>query len=299
MGGPKVLKLIGLLPFYDRVVIQYNWTFFYSGLLDKARRWDATCTTVSFIILWFLGHGKIEVVGHEIPYLSRKSRLSFNFQLFRWKWKLVPKLILHTTREREKFLQHYGFSVKPNQIEICPHHAAFHKFRDISRQAAREELGLPTDATIFLCIGFIQRHKGFDRAMRAFEKAALTTAQLYVVGSLRLEYRDTIEYVAELRALARSSRNIHLHERFLTNEEFDTWIAASDCVVIPYREIWSSSVAARARLFQRRAILSMVGGLPEQGADGDLFFNDEEELEQVFRRAVEARIDRSLTAAGM
>ena len=288
-GGARVIKLVGLLPFYDRVVIQYNWTFFYRGLLDESHRWESLRTTLSFIILWVLGRRKIEVIGHEIPFLSRTSKLSVNFRLFRWKWKLVPKLILHTTREREKFLQHYAFSAKPNQIEICPHHAAFHKFRDISWEAARDELGLPIDATIFLCIGFIQRHKGFDRAMRAFEKASLTTAQLYVVGSLRLEYRDAIEYVAELRALARSSRNVHLHERFLTDEEFDTWIAASDWVVVPYREIWSSSVAARARLFQRRAILSMVGGLPEQGADGDLFFNDDEELEQVFRRAAAAR----------
>jgi hypothetical protein len=43
----------------------------------------------------------------------------------------------------------------------------------------------------------------------------------------------------------------------------------------------------------------MVGGLPEQGADGDLFFNDDEELEQVLRRAAEAKNDRSLTVAGM
>jgi glycosyltransferase involved in cell wall biosynthesis len=298
-GGSKVLKLIRLLPFYDRVVIQYSSAFFYVGLLDGVHRLDSLCTTLSFMTLWILGHRKIEVVGHEIPYLSRNSKPSFNFQLFRWKWKLVPKLILHTKREREKFLQHYAFSAKPNQIEIRPHHAAFHKFRDISRDAARDELGLPLDDKIFLCIGFIQWHKGFDRAIRAFERVSLRRAHLYVVGSLRLEARDTIEYLAELRSLARASRNVHLHERFLTDEEFDTWIAASDWVVIPYREIWSSSVAARARLFHRPAILSSVGGLPEQGADGDLFFNDDEELEQVFRQAAEAKRDRSLTAAGM
>jgi len=239
------------------------------------------------------------VIGHEIPYLSRTSELSFNFRLFRWKWKLVPKLILHTAREREKLLGHYALSAKPDQIEIRPHHTGFHKFRDISRQAAREELRLRPDDSIFLCIGFIQRHKGFDRAIKAFEKASLKRAHLYVVGSLRLENQETIEYLAEVRSLTRASPKVHLHERFLTDEEFDTWIIACDWVVLPYREIWSSSVAARARLFQRPAILSTVGGLPEQGADGDLFFKDDEELEQVFRRAAEAKKDRSLSEAGM
>ena len=298
-GGFKILKLMALLPFYDFVVIQYSPIFFYARLFDEAHRWDSLWTTLSFITLWILGRRKIEVVGHEIPYLSRSSKLSINFELFRWKWKLVPRLILHTTREREKFLQYYALRAKRNQIEIRPHHAGFRKFRDISREAAREELGLPPDDNIFLCIGFIQRHKGFDRAISAFKKVPLKAAHLYVVGSLRVTYKDTIEYLAELRSLARASPNIHLYERFLTDDEFDTWIAASDWVVVPYREIWSSSVAARARLLQRPAILSMVGGLPEQGAEGDLFFNNDNELEGVFRQAAEAKKDRSLSLAGM
>jgi glycosyltransferase involved in cell wall biosynthesis len=298
-GGSKVLKLARLLPFYDRVVIQYNWAFFYYGLLDEADRWDSLRTSLSFIILWILGRRKIEVVGHEIPYLSRTSKLSFNFRLFRWKWKLVPRLILHTTREREEFLRHYALSAKPDQIEIRPHHTGFHKFRDISREAARLELRISADDRIFLCIGFIQWHKGFDRAIRAFKKASLKKAHLYVVGSLRLENEETIEYLAEVRSLARASPKVHLHAHFLTDEEFDTWIIACDWVVLPYREIWSSSVAARARLHERPAIFSTAGGLPEQGDNRDLFFNSDEELEQMLRWASEADEDGSLSARGL
>ena len=45
---------------------------------------------------------------------------------------------------------------------------------------------------------------------------------------------------------------------------FDRWIVAADTVVLPYRHIWSSSVAERAALFGRPVIATRVGGLADQ-----------------------------------
>lgn len=277
-GGCKILKLLKLLPFYERIIIQYHWAFFYRDIVDKKYRWESLRTTLSFIALWLFGRNKIEVVSHEIPHIPRSSRLSLNFSLYRWKWKLVPRLILHTKPEQENLLQYYAFRLGPSRVQIRAHHSSFRKFREISREAARLELGLPHDATIFLCIGFIQRHKGFDRAIAAFKRASPGNAHLYIVGSLRVVYQETTDYLAELHTLTQDCPNAHLVERFLTDEEFDTWIAASDCVVLPYREIWSSSVLARAHLFDKLAIIAKVGGLPDQARKGDRVFETDEEL---------------------
>ena len=277
-GGWKLLTLLKLLPFYDRVVVQYHWTFFYRDIIDKKYRWDSLRTTLSFIALWLFGRNKIEVVSHEIPHVPHSSRFSLNFSLYRWKWKLVPRVIFHTKQEQEDLFQYYAFRLGPSRLQIRAHHSNFRKFREISREAARLELGLPHNATIFLCIGFIQRHKGFDRAIAAFKRASLGNAHLYIVGSLRVVYQETTDYLAGLHTLAQVCPNAHFVERFLTDEEFDTWIAASDCVVLPYREIWSSSVLARAHLFDKLAIIAKVGGLPDQAREGDRFFETDEEL---------------------
>ena len=51
-------------------------------------------------------------------------------------------------------------------------------------RTARAALGLPADEHVFLCIGFVQPHKGFDRAVRAFAGLAAQGARLDVVGSV-------------------------------------------------------------------------------------------------------------------
>ena len=45
------------------------------------------------------------------------------------------------------------------------------------------------------------------------------------------------------------------------------FIVAADTVVLPYRHIWSSSVAERAAMFDRPVIATKVGGLADQLAD--------------------------------
>ncbi len=288
-GGSKILQLQALLPYYDRVVIQYHWSFFYRNPFDPKYRADTHKTTLSFLRL-LLGSRKIEIVAHEIPYLTGRARW-----LYAWKWKLTPKLILHTQQERERFEQHYGVRLKDSRIEMRQHHEVFQKFTTHTQNSARKELGLPAAGKVFLCIGFIQRHKGFHRAISAFLEADLLDATLYVVGSLRYVDGETQGYLRELQELARGRANVQVLEQFVSNEEFDTWITASDWVVFPYSEIWSSGVLARARLLERPSIVAFVGGLPDQAKEDDLLFKTEQELTSAFQTAAGA-LRRHLTA---
>ena len=108
-------------------------------------------------------------------------------------------------------------------------------------------------------------------------------AELFIVGSLRVPDSETVKYLDELRQLAAEYSNVHLVESFVSNNDFDTWITASDCVVLPYSEIWSSAVLGRARILDRPAIVSSVGGLPEQACENDVVFSTDEELAEAFR----------------
>lgn len=286
-GGNSILKLRQLLPYYDKVVIQYHWAFFYRDPFNPQYRRDTLKTTLSFIRL-FLSSKKIEIVAHEIPYLTGRSR-----RLYALKWRVAPKLVLHTQQERQRFEQHYGMRLSDSRVELRSHHEIFQKFTSHTQSSARRELGVPEQGRVFLCIGFIQRHKGFDRAIRAFLAADIPDATLYVVGSLRVADGENQRYLAELYELASGHNNVEIVEAFVSNEEFDTWITASDWVVFPYAEIWSSGVLARTRLLERPSIVAEVGGLPDQASGCDLLFRTDEELEAAFHIAA-GQISRAI-----
>lgn len=276
--GFNLLKIIKFNIFYDKIVIQYHETFYYDCGIDK-NLLSIFTTYTSFFITFLLLNKKLEVVIHELPQ-SFGSRLFQNLEII--KWRICPKLVFHTRREIDDFESHH-FKLPSDKYELRSPNTYYYKFRDIASQDARIELGLSLHKIIFLCIGFIQPHKGFDRAIRAFSEVAYKGMELYVVGSLRVRQSDYVAHLQDLKNMADNTSNVHIIEEFLPDEKFDLWLSASDVIVVPYREIWSSAVLARAKLFGKPAIASDVGGLKEQLTENDIIFRDDEELKEIFQ----------------
>ncbi len=273
LRGAGVLRILKYAPFYDKVIVNFHESFFYrGGVLGRL------ITHISLSLL-FLAARNIEVICHEYlraagGILGWADRL-----LLKAMWRLAPKVVFHTRRELEEFRRRYG----DVNSEVRRHGEAFRKMAEVSKAEARRRLGLSEEDFILLCIGFIQPHKGFDRALRAFRSVGSSRVKLYVVGSIRLLGGWTLRYLRELRELADSCERAYLVYRYLSDEEFDLWIIASDVVVLPYREIWSSGVLERAKLYGRPVIASDVGGLREQLSDVDYCFKSDEELEEALR----------------
>jgi len=159
------------------------------------------------------------------------------------------------------------FGVARHRVRVVPHGADFAGQTTFDRARARDTLGLEPDEHVFVCIGFVQPHKGFDRAAAAFRGLSDRHASLHIVGSVRVDDPTAAEHQRELEALEAQILGVHLHLGYVSDEAFDRWIVAADTVVLPYRHIWSSSVAERARLHGRPVIATRVGGLAEQLAD--------------------------------
>lgn len=171
-------------------------------------------------------------------------------------------LTVHSDEQRDHLVD--GFGVPVDRVRLVDHGTDFTPRTTADRERARSSLGIDGDEHVFLCIGFVQPHKGFDRAARAFTGLGSRGARLDIVGSARVADQATRDHVTELRAIAAREPGVTVHLGYVSDEMFDRWIVASDTVVLPYRHIWSSSVAERAALLGRPVIATRVGGLAHQ-----------------------------------
>lgn len=260
LHGPRGAIALGRrIRGFDKVIVQYHPDVFYRL---PAPPGQIAATSLALAAAFRLA--RVEVRIHEIDYRWGKGTgpVALASKLL---WKTVDKIAVHTELERGQFIEAFG--VDPSRVEIADHGADFTRKTSLDRRNARISLDIADDAFVFLSLGFLQPHKGFDRAIRAFASSGLagTGARLDVAGSARLEDAAVMSHVEELAQLADATPGAHLHEGYLSDELFDRWLVAADVVVLPYRHIWSSSVLERAALYERPVIATRLGTLAQQG----------------------------------
>lgn len=268
LQGPRgVLALARRVSDYDRVIIQYHPDVFYPVACNPA-----THAAITSSLLAVARRARdLEIRIHEIDY-DRGPRSPLDRLL----WRSVPRIVLHTEAERARFASTFGVPV--DSLTVADHGESFERRTELGRADARAALGVADSAFVFLCIGFIQPHKGFDRAVRAFAGLGGPDIRLDVVGSVRVEEPEYLDHADELGRLVAATPGATLHGGYTSDERFDEWIVASDVVVLPYRFIWSSGVLERARLYDRPVIATATGGLGDQAHDDVTLVGNDAEL---------------------
>ena len=269
---------------YESVIIQFSPEMIFGACRTPAQRvavWAGLRAVAS--------QTKLEIRLHEIEY-GPLDRNPAERRMARLALQAADRLTVHTRREVDELVTRIG--IDPDGVTVVDHGQAFRAATALNREQARDELGVGRAGHVFLCIGFLQDHKGFDTAVEAFARAELVDqAELHVVGSVRVDHPELTAYARRLAGLCRRTEGVTLHQRYVSDEEFDRWIVAADTVVLPYREIWSSGVMERAKLYDRPTIATDVGGLGDQAPAGTLFFTDTDTL-------VKAMTERATLTAG-
>jgi glycosyltransferase involved in cell wall biosynthesis len=273
-GGRPFFSALRLGGSFDRIVVHFQPSLYYRPRAPVSK----VMSSMGLLSLVLVRSGATEIVVHEA---DPPKRWRPDYVVLRWAFARARTTWFHTEAERRTLERDYRVRVRG---EIVPHRVR--PFRTVSRDEARAELGIPAGETVFLCAGFLQPSKGFDRAVDAFPEGG--GAALYIVGSIRDRTPDNEAYARALAERAAASPRVTFVERFLSDEEFDLWVAAADWLVLPYRRSWSSGVLARAQSLGTPAIVAAVGGLPEQAGVKDVVVHDDEELARAFREAVAA-----------
>lgn len=115
-------------------------------------------------------------------------------------------------------------------------HFADYYPNSISRPAARAQLGLRDDAFVYLHLGQLRPYKGVEELIRAFRAGGDSNSVLVIAGRPL-----SSTYAEELVRLAGGDPRIRLDLRFLDDDELQTYFAAADLSVLPFRRVLTSA----------------------------------------------------------
>jgi glycosyltransferase involved in cell wall biosynthesis len=287
-GWLRPLKLLRRARGYDDVLVQYLPQYYVRG------SWPSR--VAGYLALGLVARALpatwvVHEVDDERPgEIGRRGRAMFRVEegARRWLWAGAKRLVFHSdwehVRFRERFPAHGG-----RDERVVAHGTFFTSPIKASRAEARERLGLPPDRVVLLCIGTLSPHKGVDRAMAAVRDARVAGVELHVVGRPIRPMPEVLAHVEQLRRLSAEIPVVHLHEGYVSDDEFDLWIRAADAVVTAYRSAASSGVVARTHLLGTTLITSAAGGIGEQLRGDDLRFEDETGLVEAIRTVAAPR----------
>lgn len=265
-------RLIRAARRYDRVVLQL-----YPELLFGACRGRRERLAVWGLLRVLCSVTKVELRIHEIEYDEPAADPQAR-RLGHAALSAAAAVTVHTAPEQQRLTE--AFDLVTGAVSLVDHGVNFARRTETTREDARESLGVPGDAFVFLSIGFVQRHKGFDRGVRALDRLDDPDGRvrIYVVGDIRIDHPDLLDYREELESLCRHVDGAEFRPGYVSDEEFDRWLVAADCLVLPYREIWSSSVIERAGIYGVPVIATDVGGLAAQAPAGSRVVADDDAL---------------------
>jgi len=115
----------------------------------------------------------------------------------------------------------------------------------LSKEQARERIGLPTDKKVILIFGHIRKGKGIETAVKGFNLVKNKSDLLFMIAGkpMRGYDMDPIR-----RELAREDMKGHmvLRDHFIEDNLVESYYKSSDIMLIPYEHIYNSTVVRYA-----------------------------------------------------
>jgi glycosyltransferase involved in cell wall biosynthesis len=162
------------------------------------------------------------------------------------------------------------FHVSPQKVVVIPHGINNRvPRRDLSQKEARGKLGIEPTAHAILFFGQIDEYKGVEKLIDA--ASLLVRENPAVVLMIAGKPKRQMTNAAKLKSQAANilpESNVLFRLQFIPVDEVETYFAASDCLVLPYKRIYQSGVIFLAYRFGLPIIATDVGSFHEDVIDG-------------------------------
>lgn len=245
----------------------------FSAALHKFR-------TAGGRLVWTLHN----VLPHEARHVWAETQLA---QLLADRADVIHALSEITARQASEVLR-----LDPRRVVVIEHSSYVGRYPHwISREAARQQLGLSSSDKVLVALGGIRPYKGLGRLLDVFHELAEEDPSLHLLVAGKPA--ATQETAGLERRCEQSSRVISEFSH-VPDDQLQVWFGAADLAVLPYSRILNSGVFWLAQSFG----LPIVG--PRTGALLDLadephvrLFNprDDRSLKETLRSTIIELVD--------
>ncbi|MFC8751039.1 glycosyltransferase [Pseudomonas oryzihabitans] len=205
-------------------------------------------------LVWTV-HNKI---SHDAEFLS--AQLDLSEQLTR----LASAVHVHSDTERSSTA---GLFEIPRQKLIVQPHPNYIGVYDnyVTRKTAKIRLGIPLERTVISFIGQLRPYKGLDELASVFKEILKERSDVHLIiaGKPAFPYKQ-----GTVGKLLHGCKNITVVERFIEGTELQWYFNASDCVVLPYKNVLNSGSVLNALSFSRPVIAPAIGAIPDHVTEG-------------------------------
>ncbi|MFC1725420.1 glycosyltransferase family 4 protein [candidate division KSB1 bacterium] len=181
-------------------------------------------------------------------------------------YSICDGLILHSEANKNALINEYSFT-DTERIAVIPHGEYSALFKNAgTKNECRQKLNIEKDKNVLLFFGYIRKYKGLDILLKAFTRVIEKENNfiLIVAGNPKEDMNFYYQLINEKKI----EEKIQFHPRYIEMDEIPVFFTASDCVILPYRDIFQSGLALLSYAYSRPVIATRVGGLPEIVEDG-------------------------------
>lgn len=202
---------------------------------------------------------QVIITAHDvIPFDAGQKELPWLRRLY----QSADAVIVHTQDSSNEIQEKFGLEEK--KVTIIPQGPYFHfsEKNQISRETARDRLGVTKMTKMVLFFGQIKKVKGIGHLIAAFPQVleAVPESRLVIAGP---EWRHSFgNYADTIRDLGIEDKVLLCIEH-IPEEDVAFYFTAADVVVLPYTKVYQSAVLFMAHSFAKPIVASSIGGLAE------------------------------------
>jgi glycosyltransferase involved in cell wall biosynthesis len=225
-----------------------------------ARTWRRFLKFVLFLAFMRLRGASIGWTAHNLYPHDGGGRLLVHRLARRVLVALAKAIYVHGETAGRIVAEEFGVPVK-KLVSIEHGHWIGYYPRGIGRDDARRKLQLDESVYVYLFVGLCKPYKNLENLIAAFASQPPGTV-LVIAGKFQSE-----SYLRELSAAAAADDRVDIRPGYIADDELQSYLAAADCVVLPYAEVMTSGAAMLAMSFGRPVVVPALGSLVDVVSD--------------------------------